>query len=362
MKMYAYILKNYKIDIDYSKMEFVGNEINIRHFLFNFYWNSYKGIEWPFKHVNKTELLEVVKKSEDILNISNSYIEIERYCYFIAVSRSRVAFHYYCKNLKGLYYFIPKSKHGDLRAIAKSVLNSGFLPEDVLNQEINYLEIFVNLYSRSYEDSETKSDIIMNNMLINTMAYQAAKAVLAELKKRMSLDFSKNPDFLVSLLKTHYFSFLLQEGATVYKQDDLLAHYNGKYPTYCHLMQECIDHLASNPNLKKMYKEKKFIFLNYTFLLERYYNLYVFEKEIKIRVLLSEGVSLERVLSREIEKKIDGNIKILKESYKTENADIIISDFNISVDPKATLFIINYPLVEGDWIRLSELIRQLSSV
>ncbi|WP_317943460.1 helix-turn-helix domain-containing protein [Carnobacterium maltaromaticum] len=362
MKQHSHILENYQVHIDFINMEFVGEEISIRHFLFNFYWNSYKGIEWPFKEISEKELLDSISQEEATLNVSISYIERAKYCYFVAISRNRIGLKHYSRSYRKPYYFFPNEAHEMLRNALKGLFNSEVLPEDIAEREITQLEILLNIYLRTYEDFDAKRNIIMNSMLYNATTYRNAKLVLAEFKKTLLVDFSTSSEFLVTLLKIHAQGLLLRESATVYKKDELLNYYNEKYPTYSRLLKQCIENLEKETDFNNPFQQKDFLFLKYTFLLERYYDLSFFEKEIKIRVLLSEGLSLERILAREIEKKISGNIKILTETYKKDNADIIISDFNLSIDDNATLFVVNYPLVEGDWVHLSALVKRLSSI
>lgn len=361
MKKHSHIFTNYKVDIDFINMEFTGEEVNIRNFLFNFYWNCYKGIKWPFKDANKQDLVNAIMQSEVTLNESISYIEREKYCYFVVISRNRVADKHYSRKYRRPYYFFPNENQEKLRVTIRGFFNSAFLPEDILNREVTYLEILLNIYLRTYEDLDTKKNTIINSMLYNVITYQNAKLVLAEFKKILNIDFTDNIDFLVTLIKIHGQGLLLRDGATVYNKDKLLKYYNEKYPNYSWLLKQCITNLEKKVSFKNPFKQKDFLFLKYTFLLERYYNLFFFEKEIKIRVLLSEGLSLEHVLAREIEKRIDGNIKIMKKTYKKDSADIVISDFNISIDDNAILFVVNYPLVEGDWTHLSALVKRLSS-
>ncbi|KRN28244.1 transcriptional regulator [Lactobacillus selangorensis] len=57
------LLQHYRLNFSYTTLEFEGDEKGIRLFLNLFYWISFHGIEWPFKHVRLDSIQETFAHS-----------------------------------------------------------------------------------------------------------------------------------------------------------------------------------------------------------------------------------------------------------------------------------------------------------
>ncbi|MEG0256172.1 helix-turn-helix domain-containing protein [Vagococcus sp.] len=88
-KEYCLYLANYELDFLKSTGTFLGEEENIRYYFFHYYWNMFKGLEWPFEQINREEVISVVRSFEEVLPTKLSRVEFEKLLYWIAIIQVR---------------------------------------------------------------------------------------------------------------------------------------------------------------------------------------------------------------------------------------------------------------------------------
>ncbi|MGX7418267.1 helix-turn-helix domain-containing protein [Carnobacterium gallinarum] len=84
-------LETYQVGISLSQGEFVGDERNIRLFLFCMYWVGIKGVEWPFSMVDHSFVQKQAVKIEISTEYKMNLVTKHETEYFFAISMQRVA-------------------------------------------------------------------------------------------------------------------------------------------------------------------------------------------------------------------------------------------------------------------------------
>ena len=81
------ILNNYLklFELEIVKYKLVGEEYKICIFLFDFYWITFGGRDWPFKSISKNLCNEEVNELESSFFNKFSWIEREKLCFLIAI-------------------------------------------------------------------------------------------------------------------------------------------------------------------------------------------------------------------------------------------------------------------------------------
>lgn len=88
-KEYCLYLTDYKLDFFKSNGICSRDERNIRYYFFHYYWDMFKGQEWPFKQINRDEASLIVHSVEEFLPHKLSKVKFEKLLYWVAIIRVR---------------------------------------------------------------------------------------------------------------------------------------------------------------------------------------------------------------------------------------------------------------------------------
>lgn len=134
------MLKQYGIKISLTQFQFVGDEMNIREFLFQFYWISYHGVEWPFKMVNLSEVKQLYRKLRPELR-ENPIQRIQDF-YMLGVCRARMGKKFFVQSTERFDqvfkdYDYPLTSTGDFYTHAEN----STLSKEELHNENNFVSL-----------------------------------------------------------------------------------------------------------------------------------------------------------------------------------------------------------------------------
>lgn len=86
------LLRPYQIDLGTSMdgHGLIGDEQQIRFHTFHYYWEIYKGIEWPFDLVLEKECYIQIEELSRALNVTLSLVEKKQLMLWLAISKTRI--------------------------------------------------------------------------------------------------------------------------------------------------------------------------------------------------------------------------------------------------------------------------------
>lgn len=88
-KEYCLYLTDYKLNFCESTNICSKDERNIRYYFFHYYWEMFKGQEWPFKKIDRDKVVLIVRSFEEFLPTKLSKFNFEKLLYWIAIIRVR---------------------------------------------------------------------------------------------------------------------------------------------------------------------------------------------------------------------------------------------------------------------------------
>ncbi|EKH7152556.1 helix-turn-helix domain-containing protein, partial [Enterococcus faecalis] len=152
------ILNKFEISISFRieprSSNFVSKkERNIRIFFCYYYWNIYKGIEWPFKKI-KEPFLSNFKGSEFF-----TYSQIQRFNYLISISKFRMYSRkqFVTLNEEAQKDLSPYKKVNDFGKVLNS--DSFTISEEISESEKNFFNFLIRFYIADCDDSSQKISI-----------------------------------------------------------------------------------------------------------------------------------------------------------------------------------------------------------
>lgn len=343
------ILSKNKIFINVKKFSLESiNEIFLREFMYNLYWETYKTYYWPFTSINKSALEELVYSFVKKNNINLYYLEINQIIYRLAIQLIRIK----SKN------FFDKS------------LVTKYLPEKL----IIFLNDFNSYYEKLAPKSETDNEVSYLAFLI-VSNYSSAYMFLPEdidylinyYKKKELSEFDLALNFFTKVTYSN------DNNNSAYQEKRRgilhLTHIN----IYAHFFNECyipefytesfrnflplnrkitLDFLEMNINLCNTYN---LIVLAY------YYCLYIETNTPYAKVKIVLDLSFDRMTTKSIKEYLFANyspyIKIVNFAEEETDVDLIIADTFIQTKKK--FFLLEYPSNENNQLKLKCLVKRI---
>lgn len=216
LKIFKDILNNYELDVIAKKnvYQLVGSEIQIRKLYFRLFWDSYEGLEWPFKTIEQAKVITVIENIVKKHNLTLTYHTKNRVSYIMAINFIR--FHL-GKHLKIAetpeYQKLEKINQIILKKIdIVSEINLFFY---VSTEEINFLLFWLQTKESIYNIDELGSLLYDAHRVNQTSIYSAQIAFIDHFFKffnlKMSgLSFEEREAFLRYSLATHYDKFVFK--------------------------------------------------------------------------------------------------------------------------------------------------------
>ncbi|MGL5042139.1 MAG: helix-turn-helix domain-containing protein [Culicoidibacterales bacterium] len=311
----------------------LGEEKQIRLFLFYFFWHSYDGINWPPYFIEKQLLLSKIKPITDILYQETCYyfnsIELERYALVVALMLHRISRNNLISNVIEFIPYIKNSNVFSDIAPALDVLYHGYglTAEEKRRESIFSLALFKTKLSTEatlkYNDS---------SLLLPTKAffppYQLTFALLKQLKDDFNFTSPKNRLYLINnLVSIHFqalhfqvdYSCLPIKNVKAEKLYQILEQkFNSYFATLSLLLEDQL--------LLNFKKNKDFLLQRYFDILRSVFPPKLYLPAIHIKIISYKGESLEKLIGQQLLALSDNYNISVEPTSKRQNFDIIMTD------------------------------------
>lgn len=203
-------LNNWGVDINFIKKNtnLSGSQLHTRFFLYYFYWNSFKGTEWPFTNVSKEFILSYSSffYKEALPKINPS--EQCRMTYHLAI--------FFENAIKNKNYVHISSQNKQIMKVFKDVhdlstplvqmanLPQLSIPENILENEQLYFNFIARLTSTTLDSDMNKQKIGEKLLLLNNPIVHYCKSLLLNIVKYFKLDCSSKQYYYLIYITTIY--------------------------------------------------------------------------------------------------------------------------------------------------------------
>ncbi|OTO22235.1 hypothetical protein A5816_002907 [Enterococcus sp. 3G1_DIV0629] len=263
--------KNFKplnINITSKKSTYYisGEEKDIRYMFYAFFWNTYKGIHWPFKNISKNKLNDLLKDISSVYSTSFSIQGEEQLRFFMAVNITR----YFQNHHICLEQFNSNYKIINLNIMNNSKINNIIKKHFLISDsEIHFLLFYFQTNGSFYSRFVKEMNILALHQKHHTESYRYFQIFKDEFIRYFDLDInslSKNDKkrFETSTFSIHYKISLFPQIDKNPIEEDY---------TFELLYPKLLKHIENF--MMVMYNEtKNCIFLNNSFLRKKYSLLY----------------------------------------------------------------------------------------
>lgn len=346
------------LDLSIKKDIFSGDEKQIRWFFSEFYWQIFKGTEWPFRLISREFMNKVVEKIQDFFNIELIPEVKEEMLYWMTINSIR--------HIKG--YVIAE----DLEIQKYTSNNPLFLPFIEILREIfpndaknnkpgalaegEYLFLLVSALPVMEKNVEYAQLIYQAHKRGETIIYEITLEWLRHYEYIFgSINVEKKRQELVNkLLRIHSFSYLYHIGEAIFVKKNYVNEIIEHHPHFYERMLKIYDIL--NEKYKTITKNKTYLLENYVLLSMEHFVINQFEKTVRISLNFSKGIIYEEVVRGKILAYFYGKYKI-EFVTNQQTRDILITDLPyILKEVDCTIISVQLKLTKRDFQNIEEAI------
>ncbi|WP_439443435.1 helix-turn-helix domain-containing protein [Listeria aquatica] len=333
-------LEQYNIAFNFTNMQFVGQEKDIRYFLFAFLWECYGGIEWPF-HVDKNDLYFAKQRNEvnKEFSIPFHYVEQWRHSFLASITKLRFEQgHTIDAKEISTVTMMPA-----LTKIIKNILFQTTASPGIIENETKYLYKMIQINIWKSLDYINRKLIIQEYRTESPANHNFSNRILDVLKNNFGLDLSQNEEAIYSLLvigsHVEYMGSIAHE---MYMQQKI-SYYKERFPSYSQLLDTTLRQLSLDEKLTSFIQSKDFLFLQLTYIIETHKNLSTFDPQLIVWVTNSSYSNKVKRIEAIVEKYSPFHLKICTGHAPPENCDLILSDIELPEFKGRNIYIYSDP-------------------
>lgn len=291
--------QKYNLEITILKDALVGNELHIRWFYTKFYWNVFKGTQWPFPNFSRDILEKKIQDIETAFNLHFLSEVKEELFYWMVVNWTRyrlghrVAFD---KELES-YSLAHASFPQFLNVLTQTFPEDARKSQTPDESELYFLFFLISALPLLEKNETFNKKSSSAHQHANTSVYQATLLCLQLFEKNFGSPASiqDQNQLRYGLLRIHSYSYLFK-----IKTPFLFEGYGEKenYPKF----KKTIDHIYEqlHQDFPSIIKNKAYLMEQYAYLFLPYVNVNKFERTIRIRLCFSKGSLYERTAQENI--------------------------------------------------------------
>lgn len=277
------LFKTLNINITSKKSTYYisGKEQNIRYMFYEFFWNTYKGLYWPFKNISKNKLHDLLNDISNEYGTSFSIQAKEQLCFFMSINITR----YFQNHYISLEEFDSNYQRINSELMENSqiheLIKKHFLISD---SEIQFWLFYFQSKGTFYRRFVNKTDIFGLHQNYHTESHYYYTTFKNNFIEYFNLNLESLPESEKTRFKTS--TFAIHYKISIFpKIDKNPIEGDGVFEALYPQLLNRIDHF-----MELMYQETRNpIFLNNSFLRKKYallyeifHPLYYLEQKIQI--------------------------------------------------------------------------------
>lgn len=321
------LLESYNVKISYNEIGLIGDEKNIRYFLYCFYWLSYRGIEWPFETIRYYEIAQQLELEKSEIN---DPIVTIRTALFWAISRIRIIHGCYIDNFERFEEIFPNN---DEIFSSRSAFTSANFPKVEQTQLIVERQFFdfFRLQSLIFPISEDpiSTKIYTNISEQKGLVWQLTREFTDELKKHLinTTDAKKTAESipLQANLMRIFFSYYVMEGDYLqfndFYDDSKALNYDNSVPYK--IVSDFINEKYDDSKYRSFLNAPKKIIKEAQYLMIPYLRYFKSDEAIRVKLIVESSDLITRDMMTFLNDLSFVNIE--SESEDPVNADVIIT-------------------------------------
>lgn len=380
-------LENLKADLDpfkielrtKSKLTLIGDEITIRFFYTDLFFNIYEGLEWPFTFIDSNRLDKFLATFDDSIYPKNEYNYRLFFYYFISISLLRIRQKHLIDfeehNIplfkKDILPYNPKVFTPFQKTLEDSIAYiENYLPatsNQILENEVSYIYSIVISYG-PYQNNRIPSFFYTNKFLKSIGFYESVLFFLDVLESHLPIKLTTAEYYTLqhTITLIHYRCLLINDfllnvpDSWITDKSFLYA----LYPNQKFYLTEFVNHILDMSTLAFLKPYKHYLLPNYISASITSVNTNRFNPKIKLLIISKVGLAIEKYIISNSD--LTSLFEIEFSENINESADLIVSDISlkqenfINLNSEIEIFLWSIPPSTEQWNELRTLIFKIS--
>lgn len=344
------------LDMTIRKDIFSGDERQIRWFFSEFYWQIFKGTEWPFRLVPQPFIENIITTAERFFNLEIMPEVREELTYWMAIQAIR--------HTKG--HRVPEDKEIKKYALNNPLFPSfveilkSIFPNEAKNQdkrgpgEMQYLFLLLSALPILENNEEYSRLMYVAHQKGQTLMYQMTQDWLSLYEEIFgSIDSTKIYHQLENkLLRIHSFSYLYHMGEPLFFKKNYVREIIEYHPRFFEKME--LIHETLREKYQKITVNEAYLMESYALLAIENLAINQFERTVRLALSFSKGLLYEAVVQEKLLAYFSGRYKLEFVHY-LEPKEILITDLpHISSEVDCTLVSAQTQLTARDYENIEQ--------
>lgn len=346
------------LDLSIKKDTFSGDEKQVRWFFSEFYWQVFKGTEWPFRLIPKEFMEDVFEKILNFFQVELIPEVKEEMLYWVTINSLRHIKGYVVREDPEIQKYVL---HNPLFSPFIEILKQIF-PNEAKNNnpsapgEMQYLFILLSALP-ALEKNESYSQLIhAAHKKGQTIMYKMTQEWLQIYEKKFGPIENEEESYKIEnkLLRIHSFCYLYKMGDGILLRENYVNEVIKYHPHFFERISQIYDNLSEK--YTQIAENKIYVIENYILLAMEHSSISQFEKSVRLSLNLSKGMVYEAVVQDKLLSYFYGKYK-LTFVKNSEPKDVLITDLpNMIENIDCTIVSAQLKLTARDFHNIEEAI------
>lgn len=323
LKYFQGLMEPYEIGLKRETYEIVGQEEQVRMFLYILFWRIYQGAMWPFDIVNRNIVGEAAERLSSSLRLNLTHVQKKQVEYILAINIIRI-------RKKHTVKVKPQwEDYLDLENDYKSLVKMETVFDSLNIQaegEVYFFYLMMGTRSKIYDNSEVAKRAMIPHQKNETDVYVATQAFLRLFSEDViEIPEKKQEEFFYSSFSVHLFCTLFKHFSVDINGYSYLRKMKEYYPSLHQKMDALLDKLYVETG-NALFLEKGLLLTRYGLMFSSIRRLTHFENQVQIVMDTDLPKFAERNLRHQIYDMLKYRYKVLflnKDS--ASQADVILT-------------------------------------
>lgn len=359
----ASVRRKYKVINDYledlgmaiKKEQLKGDERQIRSFYASLYWETFKGVEWPFDLIPRRFVEHLLDRVQTFFNMELVPETKEEMMFWITINGLRHLKGYRVEEDKEIHNY---AQNNPLFPQFVEILQQIFPNETKNNDpralgELQYQFLLISTLPVLEKSEDYNNIIYQAHKKGNTIMYQMTQDWLELYHSIFEESREKSRDLEGKLLRIHSFAYLYKIGGPIFFKNSYVDELITYHPNFLKKMRMVYDRLSQKYDVFK--RNKDYLIENYILLVLDRKDINQFEQSIRLALSFSKGLIYETVVQEKLEANFKGRYKLEFVSAE-EPKELLITDLSHIFNEKAQIVSVNTQLTSRDYENIEKLI------
>lgn len=348
------------LNLSIKKDIFSGDERQIRWFFSEFYWQIFKGTEWPFRLIPQPFMKGVIEAIQNFFHMKIIPEVKEEMTYWVTVHCLRHIKGFRVESDSEIQKY---SQNNPMFSPFIDILKNLFPNEAKNNDEttpadMEYLFLLLSALPVMEKNSEYSQVVYQAHQKGNTLMYQMTKDWLNFYEEIFGIIDSSSLYHKVEhmLLRIHSFSYLYHMGGDLFFKKSYVKEIIEYHPRFFEKMN--MIHDALSKKYEPITQNKAYLMENYALLAMENLAINQFERTVRIGLSFSKGILYEGVVRGKLLSYFSGRYKLEFVGY-SEPKEIFITDLpHVAEEEEYTLLSAQTQLTRRDYENIERAILQ----